>query len=93
MNRAYEEDYEFRRYVWGNYLHALTERERALHKAATLELKARHARTEAMAARVRAMPGYFFDPEVAAIAEGGLRAFKQRCYERLLRDYRRPNPH
>ena len=35
----YVEDYELRRYIWDNYRHALTERERSLHHAATLELK------------------------------------------------------
>ena len=86
MKREYHEEAELRRYVWRNYFHALPERKRALHHAATLELKARHARSEELATRIRAMAGYFLDADVAAIAENGLRAFEQQCYERLLRD-------
>ena len=83
----YVEDYELGRYVWRNYKHALTEREQALHRAATLELKARHARSEASAANFRQMRGYFFDADVAAIAESSLGVFEQQCCERLLRNY------
>ena len=84
---AYDEDTELKRYVWRNYSHALTEREQSLHCAATLELKARHARTGAASAKLRHRPGYFFDTDVAAIAESGLEAFEQQCCQRLLHDY------
>ena len=91
MERAirgeYVEDYELKSYVWKHYKHALTEREQALHLAATLELKARLASTEATAAKLRHMPGYFCDAEVAAIAETGLGAFEQQCCQRLLHDH------
>ena len=46
MKGEYVEEYELRRYVWRNFKHALTERERALHIAATLEIKARHAHSD-----------------------------------------------
>jgi hypothetical protein len=83
----YEEGFELRRYVWRNYRHALTNREKALHDAVMLELKARHAHSEASAARLRTMPGYFMDADVAAISEQGLDSFVEQCGERLLRDY------
>jgi hypothetical protein len=83
----YEEGFELRRYVWRNYRHALTNREKALHGSVMLELKASHARSEASAARLRTMPGYFMDADVAAIAEQGLDSFVEQCCERLLRDY------
>ena len=88
MKEEYVEDYELRRYVWRNFNHALTEREHAFYSAATLELKARHSRSDAVAARYRQMPGYFFDADVAAIADGGLGVFEQQCCDRLLREYR-----
>jgi len=87
MNGEYEEGYELRRYVWRNYKHALTEREKALHHASILELKARRAPSESSAHNLRNMQGYFFDADVAAIAESGLGAFVQQCCDRLLRDY------
>jgi hypothetical protein len=87
IKRNYEEGVELRRYIWRNYRHALTNREKALHDAAMLELKARHARSEASAARLRSMPGYFLDADVVAIAERGLDSFVEQCRERLLRDY------
>ncbi len=87
MKRDYDEQYELRRYVWRNYRHALFERERALYTAATLELKARHARTDNLAARIRQMPGYFFEADVAAIVStDSLSAFERQCCERLLHD-------
>jgi hypothetical protein len=81
------EQEEMCRYLWRNYRHALSERERALHLAATLELKARHASSEDSAKRLRQKPGYFFDDEVGVIAESGLAAFQQQCCARLLRDF------
>jgi hypothetical protein len=87
MKGEYVEDYEIRRYVWRNYRHALTDRESALHQAAVLELKARHARTTSQANHLRQMPGYFIDADVKAIAESGLGAFEQQCCDRLLRDH------
>ncbi len=87
MKRDYDEDYELRRYVWHNFNHALTEREHALHAAATLELKARHSSSDTVAARYRQMPDYFIDADVAAIAEIGLGAFEQQCCDRLLREH------
>jgi hypothetical protein len=88
MNGEYVEDYELCRYVWSNFNHALTEHEHALIAAATLEIKARHSRSEASAKRFRQMLGYFFDADVAAIADSGLGAFQQKCCDRLLRDFR-----
>lgn len=87
MKGEYVEEHELRRYVWRNFKHALTERERVLHIAATLEIKARHAHSGSLAARLREMSGYFMDAEVAAIADGGLGAFEQQCCARLLREY------
>ncbi len=87
MNGEYVEDYELRRYIWRNFNHAFTEHEHALYSAATLELKARHARSDADATRYRQTPGYFFDEDVAAVTSSGLSAFKQ-CCDRLLWDYR-----
>ena len=83
----YDEDWELQRYVWSNYRHALTEREQSLHRAATLESKARHAKTEAAAAKLRHMHGYFFNADIAVIAEKGLGFFEQQCCQRLLHDY------
>jgi len=82
----YVEGIELRRYIWRNYRHALTDREKALHHAVVLELKARHARSAASAARLRSMPGHFLDPDVVAITERGLGSFVDQCCERLLRD-------
>ncbi len=87
MKRDYDEPRQLRYYIWQNYHHALTERERALHLAATLELKARHARSDSAAAKYRQRAGYFSDSDVAAIADNGLGAFEQQCCDRLLRDH------
>ena len=87
IKSKYEEGVELRPYIWRNYRHALTDREKGLHDAAMLELKARHARSESSAARIRGMPGYFFDADVASIAESGLAFYVRQCCERLLRDY------
>ena len=87
MIREYNEDYELRRYVWKNYNHALTARERALYAATMLELKARHASSPAMADSLRQIPGYFHDQDVDLIASMGLSAFQQQCCERLLREF------
>ena len=89
MNGEYVEEYELRRYVWRNYRHVFSERELALRFSATIELKARHARSDAAAARYRQMPGYFIDADVEVIAaSGSLTAFEQQCCERLLHDHR-----
>ena len=87
MRGEYVEDFVLRRYIWRNYRHALSDRELALHRAATLELKARHA-TEDVASRIRSMDGFFFDPDVAEIAQHGLANFEARCCERLMRDHK-----
>lgn len=87
MRHDYDETYELRRYLLQNYQHAFPDRERALRFAVTLELQAQHARSEELAARLRHLPGYFFDAEVAEIARMGLQAFDQRCCERLLQDH------
>ncbi len=89
MKREYHEAYELRRYIWRNYNHALTEREHAVHQAALLERKARHARSDSVAARLREMPGYFFDADVAAVAESGLSVFEQQCCDRMLHEHSR----
>jgi hypothetical protein len=83
---SYNEADVLRRYIWRNYKHALNEREHALHAAAILEIKARNSGPKS-AARLRAMPGYFLDDEVIAIAEGELSVFEQRCCNRLLCDH------
>jgi len=89
MKSEYVESNELRHYIWKNYKHALTERESALHRAALLELKARHIETKSAdsGASLRGKPGYFFDADVAAIAELGLETYVEKCCERLLRDY------
>jgi hypothetical protein len=87
MKGEYDEAYQLQYYIWRNYRHALTNREHALYHAALLELNARHARSEDLAVRLREIPGYFFNAEVAAIAETGLVAFERQCCERLLTDY------
>ena len=40
-----------------------------------------------MAAKLRKIPGYFFDADVEMILQEGLRAFEKRCRDRLLRDF------
>lgn len=89
MKRAYDETAELRSYVWRHFNHMLTERERALHRAAILELKARGASGEAFPPTYfRRQPGYFADAEALQIAETGLSSFEQRCCDRVLRDHR-----
>jgi hypothetical protein len=87
MRGEYVEDFVLRRYVWRNYTHALTKRERALYRAAALEIQARHASNDEMAVKIRRVEGYFYDPDVGEIAERGLDFFEARCCERLLKDY------
>ena len=91
MKGEYVEDIRLRLYIWKNYRHVLTEREKALHHASVLEIKATHAekRSDFSATRLRNIPGYFFDADVAAITktQNGLSLFVQQCCEHLLRDY------
>ena len=80
--REYDEESELHRYVWCNYRHAITEREKALHRAAIIELKAENA------PHLRdGTPGHFYDADVAAIVECGLIAFEEQCCKHLLRHF------
>ena len=89
MKRDYNDSDELRYYIRRNYRHAaFTAREQSLLTAAILELKARHARFDSMAARLRQKSGYFYDAEVSAIIESGVGAFQDQCYDRLLRNHR-----
>jgi hypothetical protein len=81
-HQPYDEDAVLFRYVWDNFRHALTDREKALIGAASIEIKAQRA---PMYRKI--LPGYFYDDDVAAIVATGLEAFERSCVERLLHDF------
>ena len=85
--RQYDEGHELREYIWRNYQHVLTERERSLYIAAIQELRARHASSYDQAEGIRRTRVYFFDEDVAEIVEHGPEDFRLQCCDRLLAEY------
>jgi hypothetical protein len=86
-NRKYDEGHQLCEYIWRYYDHLLTGQERALCHAVSLELRARHARSYEEAEQIRKLTTYFFDEDVAEIAEHGLDTFRLKCCDRLLEEY------
>jgi len=84
----YDDDRELTRYVWHNFRHLLTNKERLVDQAVIAREKAEYASSPESKRLLRTELGRIDDAEVNSALAEGIPAFRHKVRERMLVDHR-----